>query len=131
MPEINRLFQTAAAPTTAAGESIVATFPLNANTHPLGLNEVRGVLAYTAGTGTTAVVVRVRQGTTVGGALVGNAVTHTLAAGASASIPFGVEDAASPVGNQYVVTVQQTGGTGAGSCTQAQGEIYNVAGVSS
>jgi hypothetical protein len=88
---------------------------------------VRGVLNVTAGTGTTAVVIRVRKGNQITGALVGLAQTVTLAAGSSATIPYEVLDnapitagvdpqGAQSVGqNMYSVTIQQTGGTGAGT----------------
>lgn len=88
--------------------------------------KVRGTINVTAGTGTTAVVLRVRKGGLTG-ALVGPAMTHTLAAGASANIPYDVLDNAptqSPIdpqgaqsvgSNLYLLTIQQTGGTAAGT----------------
>ena len=79
---------------------------------------VSGVVNITAGTGTTAVVVRVRRGVDATGSQVGQAATHTLAAGASASIPFCNLDAAASAlsgTDQWTVTVQQTGGTAAGT----------------
>ena len=80
---------------------------------------VSGSLNITAGTGTTAVVVKVRQGVGTGGTQVAS-MTVTLAAGNSASIPFSVLDLA-PGANpgRYTVTVTQTGGTAAGTVNQA------------
>lgn len=92
---------------------------------------VRGTLNVTAGTGTTAVVIRVRKGNQLTGAVVGAALTHTLAAGASAQLYYEVLDnapataAVDPQGaqgvgtNQYLLSIQQTGGTGAGTVNYA------------
>lgn len=82
---------------------------------------ISGVVVLTAGTGTTAIVLRVRRGNTVGGALVQATMTDTLAAGNSESIPFSMEDttawlAAPANGGQYCLTVTQTGGTANGTC---------------
>lgn len=92
---------------------------------------VRGTCNITAGAGTTAVVLRIRKGNQLTGALVGSALTHTLAAAATAQLYFEVLDNASvtapqdPEGaqsvgsNMYTLTVQQTGGTGAGTVNYA------------
>lgn len=79
--------------------------------------KISGVLNVLAGTGTTALVIRVRQGVGTGGAVVGAAQTVTLAAGSSASVPFSVEDTTGAVqtGTAYTVTVVQTGASGAGT----------------
>lgn len=83
---------------------------------------ISGSLNITAGTGTTAVAVRCRRGVGVGGTQVGPTVNVTLAAGNSATIPFDHFDTAAsatqsdPVlGDQWTITVQQTGGTAAGT----------------
>jgi hypothetical protein len=77
--------------------------------------KVSGVLNVLAGTGVTALVIRVRQGVGVAGAVVGVAQTVTLAAGNSASVPFSLEDTTGAVqaGSAYTVTVSQTGATAA------------------
>lgn len=83
--------------------------------------KIKGTLNILAGTTVTAIVIRVRQGVGVAGAIVGavapltGVITHTLAAAASASIEFAVEDTtgAIQVGTAYTVTVSQTGATGA------------------
>lgn len=106
----------------ASAETVVYTTPLIqvGPTGPL-VNpiDISGTLYLTAGTGTTAVVIRCRQGS-LSGPQVGPSETHTLAAGASAAISFGFTDLttfleAAPAGGAYVITVQQTGGTGAGT----------------
>lgn len=79
---------------------------------------VHGVLNVTAGAGTTAVVVRVRQGSGTGGTLVGVAQTVTLAAASTASIYYAAPDPGTTA-SQYTVTIQQTGGTGAGTVNLA------------
>jgi len=87
---------------------------------------VCGLVNITAGTATTAVVVRVRQNSLTG-TVVGNALTHTLAAAAVANIAFDVQDfsaAATPVA-QYVVTVQQTAATGNGTVNQSIIKLLN------
>lgn len=115
--------QVAAVATTASGETIVATgeIPPNLGGTTGKSPVINGVVNITAGAGTTAVVVRVRQGAnTTSGTLVGVATTHTLAAAAVGNIPFEVLDTANQFGAiQYTLTVQQTGGTGAGTVNQA------------
>jgi len=77
---------------------------------------ISGVINITAGTGTTEVVVRVRRGSTVAGALVGETDPHTLAAGAKANIPFEVADTPGAVASQqYTASVVQTGASGNGT----------------
>lgn len=116
----NRSLVTASAvPTNVSTETIVATStPMNANNPGGQGNSISGVVNITAGTGTTAVVVRVRAGTTTAGTNLGPAagVSHTLAAGASANIGYEFNDPSNQLSNQqYVVSVTQTGGTGAGT----------------
>ena len=91
---------------------------------------IRGAVNVTAGSGTTAVALRCRKGNGLGGAVLGpgGGLVHTLAAGTSATIPFEFIDPAPVVdpiatptgsaptpGNQYTLSLQQTGGTGAGT----------------
>lgn len=133
MPAAETKVVVTAVPTNVSTEGVVATSDTISYTAPGGEGLiVRGVMNITAGAGTTAVVVRVRKGSGTGGALVGVAMTHTLAAAASANIPYEVLDPApivnplaTPSGvqstpaNLYTVTVQQTGGTGAGTVNYA------------
>lgn len=105
----------------ASAETVVYTTPalqigpVGPPTNPI---DISGSLFVTAGTGTTAVVIRCRQGG-VTGTQVGPSFTHTLAAGNSAGISFGFTDLSTFLeqvnGGSYVITVQQTGGTGAGT----------------
>jgi hypothetical protein len=104
---------------TGAGsaETVIATVPvpvLGDNPLVTGVT-IDAVLNIAPGATTTAVVVRFRRGTTVGGAQIGASQTHTLAAGASAGIAAGAYDSAPGSGGSYCVTVQQTGGSGAGT----------------
>lgn len=70
-----------------------------------------------AGTSTTALVFRIRRGTTTGGAQVGAAVwTHTLAAGNTAQVGGSYPDTPGAVANQqYCLTCSQTAATVAGT----------------
>lgn len=109
-----------AAPITLAAETIVAT---TSGVSPPG----RGVPVYvniesnvTSGTGTTALVLRCRRGTLVTSPQVGNSVTQAFPASTSDSVSAGWNDNPGEVaGQQYVITMQQTGGTGNGSVTQS------------
>lgn len=82
--------------------------------------KIKGTVNITAGTGVTALVIRVRQGVGTGGAVVASGAlsgvhTHTLAAGSSASVEFAVEDTTGAIqaGTAYTVTLAQTGATAA------------------
>lgn len=83
--------------------------------------KVSGVLNVTAGTTATAVTIRVRAGSGLTGAVIGNAITHTLPAGETMSIPFEAIDSTlvQLAGAVYTVTVQQVGATANGSVNQA------------
>lgn len=104
-----------------SAETVVYTTPVLA-IGPVGPGvipiDISGTLYLTAGTGTSAVVIRCRQGNLTG-PLVGPAITHTLAAGASGAISYGFTDTSTFLeqvnGGVYVITAQQTGGTGAGT----------------
>lgn len=85
-------------------------------------NKISGVMNYTAGTGTTAVVLRCRRGA-LAGAQVGTSQTVTLAAGASDNIPYEFQDAGAAPNVGYVITIQQTGGTAAGTCNEIVGDV--------
>lgn len=94
----------------AFGEPVVAPQPV----------KIKGTINILAGTGVTALVFRVRQGVGIAGAVVASGaltgvMTHTLAAGNSASVEFAVEDTTGLIqaGTAYTVTVAQTGATAA------------------
>lgn len=76
---------------------------------------VSGTLSVLTGATVTAVVVTVRKGVGVAGAIVGAARTHTIGAAANAQIPFSELDASPVSPTQYTVTIAQTGGTSAGT----------------
>lgn len=133
MPIINRALATAVATDAAAAEKAVLTFTANQDASFLGPVIIDGMLNITPGATTTAVVVKVRQGSGTAGTQVGVSMTHTLAAAASGSIPFMVEDTApaANAGAVYSVTVTQTAGTGAGTVNHVYAKANAVAGVSS
>lgn len=74
----------------------------------------------TTGTGTTALVVKIRRGTTTAGAQVGQSQTITVPT-AGNKVQFGIQVLDTPgevAGQQYCCTVTQTGGTGSGTVDQ-------------
>lgn len=87
---------------------------------------IRGLLNVTPGTGTTALVLRCRQGTGIAGALVGTADTVGVTAAVNAQVPFSFLDTAiaPPANNVYTVTVQQTGATANGTINDGAAELY-------
>lgn len=113
-----------AVPTNVSTETAIATSAATNYNNPAGQgNEIGGTVNITAGTGTTAINIKVRSGAGTGGAIIGPAagMNHTLAAGNSASITFDVLDptVTPQPAQQYTVTVTQTGGTGAGTVNYA------------
>lgn len=102
----------------ASAETVIYTTPNIQVGAGDGLIAVTGTVNITPGATTTALVIRVRQGSLTG-PLVGQAATHTVAAAAPQSISFGATDSSGAAqaagGIPYVVTVAQTGGTGAGT----------------
>ena len=113
---------------TNAETAVFTTPVLPSQGQGLAAVSISGYVNITAGTGTTAVVVRVRQGSGVTGTIVSAlAASDSLAAGAVESIPFGVTDTStyleSGTGGQYTITVQQTGGTGNGTTNAIDIEV--------
>lgn len=88
---------------------------------------IEGSLNVTPGATTTAVVVRCRRGNGITGTVVGVSETDTLAAGNSATIPFDFTDSAAPANSfaGYSITVQQTGGTAAGTVNEIDGSVVS------
>ena len=81
---------------------------------------ITGIIAITPGTAATAVVVKVRRGSATTGTEVGTVTSQTGAGGAPRVIPYHVEDAPGEVaGEQYVVTVTETGATANGTVSVA------------
>jgi hypothetical protein len=104
---------------TTAETAAVVSDPLTGSTDGAKYT-ISGVINITAGTATTAVVIRVRRGNGVAGTLVGETEPHTLAAGAQANIPYGVTDFPGAVGSQqYTASVVQTAATGNGAINNA------------
>jgi hypothetical protein len=73
---------------------------------------VSGIYNATPGTAATAITLRLRQGTTIAGTLVGTAQVTTVIAASPQSIAFAFEDTSgylqSPAATPYVITAQQT-----------------------
>lgn len=133
MPIVNRGSATAVATDAAAAEKVILALTANQDAASgSGVpNLIEGSVNITPGTSTTAVVLKIRQGSTTAGTQVGPSITTTLAAAASGNVPFQVEDA-SPVanaGNIYCVTVTQTAGAAAGTVNYAYAKVTSVSGV--
>lgn len=116
---------TAAVTLTTTTETVLATLSPFAPNNPGG----EGVVItfdtqVTTGTGVTALVYTIRQGTTTAGAVVGTALTvPATASAAQQPCGFSMLDTSALAlkdlaGLQYVVTVSQTGATGNGSVSQ-------------
>lgn len=120
-------FITTGVSSPAAETPIVNIAPLPFNPPPANAPGmiIRGSLNVTAGTGATAVVLRCRVGqSTTTGPLVGNALTITLAAGASMDVDFEFEDTNFPdPGAGYCITLAETGASVAGTVNQAEAEL--------
>lgn len=103
-------------PATAA-ETVILTSPLLNPTQDNAQVFILWACDILAGTGTTALVFRIRRGTTAAGALVNAAAwTHTLAAGNTAVLNGVYPDVPGAIaGQQYSLTVSQTGATAAGT----------------
>jgi hypothetical protein len=104
--------------TSVSTEGIIATSPAISYNNPGGQgNLVSGVLNITTGLGTTALIIRVRSGTLVTSPIVGVLETDTVGASVGINLPYEFIDAAgvNATNQQYTVTLQQTGGTGAGN----------------
>jgi hypothetical protein len=81
---------------------------------------IRGQIGYLTGTGTTAVTVRVRQGTGLTGAVVGETLPFTIGAAADTQIPFQFTTAPAGVVRQsYTVSIQATGASANGTIKSA------------
>jgi hypothetical protein len=104
---------------TTAETAAVTSDPITPSTDGSELT-ISGVINITTGTSTTAVVVRVRRGVGVSGALVGETESQTIAAGASGNISYEVTDFPGAVaGQQYTASVVQTAATANGTINNA------------
>lgn len=101
-------------------ETVALVTPPVSTTYGSDAIEIEGKLNVTAGTGTTACVLRIRRGNGITGTIVGVAETDTLAAGSSESFPLeGVDTPGDVAGQVYSLTVQQTAATGNGTVNSA------------
>jgi hypothetical protein len=120
----------AATSLVTTAETAVLTFTIPPENNPAGQGiYIDATVVLTTGASTTAVQVRIRQGTGVAGALVGVmdqtqvlAATANEGAGCAAVDPTLVY----PAGNTYTVTVQQVAATGNGTMAQAVASVAPV-----
>lgn len=104
-----------------AAETIIVTSDSVPYNSPAGEGlMITGMLNVNTGATTTAVVVTVRKGNALTGAIVGAVRTHNIGAAANANIPFAELDTAPANPAQYVVTYT---GTGASSNATVYGLI--------
>lgn len=105
-------------------EAVAATSAAKDIENPGGQGtRISGIVNVTTGAATTAVVVRVREDSLTGN-VIGEALTHTIGAAVSATIPFDALDTSLTDDNKvYVVTVTQTAATGNGTVNHA---VINV-----
>jgi hypothetical protein len=108
-------------PTTA--ETVVATIVVPSTPNSSSVVTVEASCQLTVGTATTSITPRLRRGSTVAGALIGEAdpLGVSGAAGSTEDVALSVDDTPGEVVNQsYVLTVQQAAATGAGTSVQAE-----------
>jgi len=119
-PRISQVSSTPAATITTTTETVGATLSAVSTQSADNVVVLMGYLDVTTGTGTTAVVVRVRRGVDATGTLIQQAVTEQVTAGNEISVPIFVQDTPGEVSNQsYVITVQQTAATANGTLNRA------------
>jgi small nuclear ribonucleoprotein (snRNP)-like protein len=111
-------------------ETVIATFGPLVQGVPPGLTpspvRVSGIYNITPGTAATAVQIRLRQGTTTAGALVGVAQQTQVIATDAISIPYAFQDTSgylqTPAGGSYCITAQQVSATANGTSNQIEWE---------
>lgn len=108
----------AAGVSSPAAETAVLTTPVISAA--VGVTpHISGAIDVTEGTGGTAYVIRIRQGNGLGGTIVGQAETDTIAAAASGPAEFAFDDATNWLdqagGGQYTLTVAETGASSPGN----------------
>lgn len=121
MANLHAVGATTDVPVVTTAETVLATsttFNVG-NTGGQGVM-VGGVINFTTGTSTTAVVIRVRRASLTG-TLVGEAMTHTIGAAVSANIPYEVLDTGIVDGTAqlWVVTIVQTSASANGTSNNA------------
>ena len=126
-PQVNRT----TGASIAAAEVVVATIPLsNWSAGPLGLL-ISASVNFTPGTGQTSTTLRIRQGNSAAGALVG--IAHTVTTVAAAPIELALQEQDTSVfalsgqqGGQYCLTMQ-TNAAGPGTANAALLELETIA----
>lgn len=107
--------------TTTTELSIATTAGMSPD-NPGRVFRITGAVKITTGVGTTGLIARVRRGSGIAGALVGDATTVTAAAATTYDLAVDVEDSPGEVaGQQYSLTVQQVAATANG--TAVAGEL--------
>jgi hypothetical protein len=126
-PQVNRT----TGASIAAAEVVVATIPpSNWSAGPLGLL-ISASVNFTPGTAQTTTTLRIRQGTTTGGALVGIAHAVTTVAAAPIELALQEQDVSAfatggQLGGQYCLTMQ-TNAAGPGTANAALLELETIA----
>jgi hypothetical protein len=106
---------TAVSIVNATETTALSGIPAAGNSSTIIDQAISGVVNITAGAGTTAVVVKCKNAAAT---QVGTSQTHTLAATASANIPFCFLDSSGVNNTSYTITLTQTGGTGSGTANE-------------
>lgn len=117
-PNVSNAFVTTT--DAAAAEKAICTTPVDQDHMPGtgGFVLVTGHINVTPGTTTSAVVLKLYQGSGLTGTLV-KTLTHTLAATVKGQIAFTVPDLAPIAGGQYTLSLTQTAGAAAGTVNDA------------
>lgn len=107
-------------------ETVIYTTPVMSTGPGATAIGISGTVNITPGTGATAIVIRVRQGSIAGPVVSNAAPSHTVVAGAPQNISFGCTDMSTFTEGQnaqYVITAQQTGGTANGTTNLVDVEV--------
>lgn len=103
----------------AAAEKAIVTTPLDKNHGTAtGFVLITGHINVTPGTTTSAVVLKLYQGSGLTGTLV-KTLTRTLAAAVVGQLAFTIQDTAPIAGLQYTMSITQTAGAAAGTVNDA------------
>lgn len=107
-------------PVVTTTETVALVTPPVSTTFGSDAIEIEGMVNLTAGTGTTAAVLRIRRGNGITGTVVRAADTDTIAAGSSESfLVQGVDTPGDVAGQVYSITVQQTAASANGTINGA------------
>lgn len=107
-------------PVVTTTETVALVTPPVSTTFGSDAIEIEGMVNLTAGTGTTAAVLRIRRGNGITGTVVRAADTDTIAAGSSESfLVQGVDTPGDVAGQVYSITIQQTAASANGTINGA------------